>query len=238
MQFNDTTNKQGIIQHIDFLLFGNGSVFHKAYSLEDRTRNSNLAFDEAVTRLMKADPNWQWDDSNNTTLPIAETDLNPNQDNYGFASELMVIRRVRVKDKQGNFRTLDPVQRTELNDSQLKATGVPRHYYKIGRSVLPVPIPDYGADKGLEVQFQRGANYFNSNDTTKTPGFDQTFHEYIPVVASLKYAISKNMNTKITTLTNEKQRIEQAMMEHYERRAPDQRPRMRPAGTNIRQFGL
>ena len=56
MQFSDTTNYDGLIQDIDFLLFGDGGTFNSNYSLKDRTRNINITYDEAVSELFKADP--------------------------------------------------------------------------------------------------------------------------------------------------------------------------------------
>jgi len=54
MQFNDGTNYSGIINDVDFLLFGDGSTFNSDYSLVDRTRNINIVYDEAVAELFKS----------------------------------------------------------------------------------------------------------------------------------------------------------------------------------------
>ena len=238
MQFNDTTDYTGIIQHIDFLLFGDGTTNNTDYALEDRTRNINLAQDEAVAELFKADPNFIWDDTTNTDFPIAKLDLTANQDHFTVPDASLVVHRFRVKDPNGEWQTLTPKLRRELSDSELDDTGTPSKYYKIDNAFFPVPIPDYGATSGIEVEFQRGANHFDSTDTTTEPGFASIFHEFLPVSAALKYAIANGMSEKIKTLSAEKERIKQSMREHYQLRSPDERPKMRIKSKDQKAYGL
>jgi hypothetical protein len=69
MEFNPTSKEDSLIGDIDFLLFGDSSTLNTDYSLVDRTRNINIAYDETVSELFKADPNFMWDDTTNTDLP-------------------------------------------------------------------------------------------------------------------------------------------------------------------------
>src|SRR4051812_43738553 len=101
MKFNPTNKSQSIVADIDFILFGDGETFNSAYSLADRTRNVNIAWDEAVSELYKADPNHKWDDTTNTDLPFATTDLVAGQDHYTLLDSALVIWRVRIKDTNG-----------------------------------------------------------------------------------------------------------------------------------------
>ena len=227
MQFSDTATKQGLLEDIDFLLFGNSSVFNTDYSLVDRTRNINIVWDEAIAELYKADPNHKWDDTTNTDLPFATLDLTANLDHYDLLDSALVIHRVRMKDTNGELKTLIPVLRSELTDDELNSTGEPEKYYKIGGVVFPIPVPDYGATSGVELEFQRGANHFVSTDTTKTPGFASQFHQFLSVGASLRYAVSNGLKNKIAQLRAEKESIRNAMREHYERRSPDEKPKLK-----------
>ena len=238
MVFNDETNKQGLIQDIDFLLFGKGDVFNDNYSLEDRTRNINIMYDEAVIELLKADPNWQWDDKNSNKLPIVWGDLQGGRDHYTFPVDLSIIHRLRVKNKQGNFTTLTPVSRRELSDTQLKSKGTPHCYYKLDNSVFTVPVPDYSSTKGIEIQIQRGAEHFNINDTDKEPGFQGKFHQYLSVGAALRYALANNMDNKAQNLSVIKEGIKADMNAFYERRAKDKMPNLETEKRNIKHFGL
>lgn len=226
MYFNSSDKSNSIIADIDFLLFGTSETLNDAYTLVDRTRNVNIVLDETVAEMFKADPNWDYDDTSNTNFPIATTDLNSGQDNYSFPDSTLVINRVRIKDSQGNLVTLEPVSRAELSDTELRATGSPNKFYKKGGSFFPVPIPDYGYDEGVEVEFQRGANHFASTDTTVAPGFNSLFHQILSVGAALRYAVGNGMREKVSFLSGLRAEITKNIREHYQTRSKDEKPRI------------
>lgn len=236
--FNGTDKSNSLIADIDFLLFGDGETFNTDYSLVDRTRNINISEDEAIVELYKADPNHKWDDSNNSDLPIATTDLVANQDHYPLLDSALVLHRVRIKDSNGEYVTLDPVNRRELTDDELEATGSPEKYYKVGGAIFPVPIPDYGATDGVELEFQRGSNHFATTDTSRTPGFNPQFHQFLSINAALRYALSNGMKNKTTYLKGEKESILTKMREHYQLRAMDEPPKFQLKRPNIAKYGL
>ena len=121
------------------------------YPLADFTRNANFALDRVSSLIMK------WDDTNNTDLPIATTSLVASQQDYGIAVGHLKVLKVRIKDQQGNWVSLDPINRRDLTDSQLTTTaGDPKRYDKVGNSLFLYPKPSYASSGGLEVQFQRG----------------------------------------------------------------------------------
>jgi hypothetical protein len=236
--YSDTIHYQGIIQDIDYLLWGDGKTFNPSYSLEDRTRNINGRYDEITSLLFRADPRWKWDDSNYENLPIGTTELKANQENYAFGDPLLVISKLRVKDRNGDYITLTPRAREELPDSILNGHGDPQYYYKIGNAVFPVPIPDYGMDEGFEITFQRMANYFVSTDTDKMPGFAPNFHRYLSIGAALDHAIANGMTEKINVLTAMLEVKKKEIDEHYNRRSADERPKLTLKRQSVRHFGL
>lgn len=227
MQFNPTDKSNSIIADIDFLLFGDGSTLNTDYSLIDRTRNVNKAWDEAVAELYKADPNYKWDDTSNADFPLATLAITSGLDHYTLLESALVIHRVRMKDSGGTLRTLSPVERRELSDSDLNATGSPSKYYKMGGAIFPVPVPNYGAAGGVEIEFQRGANHFTTADTDDSPGFNSQFHHYLSIDAALRYAVSNGLREKTAQLRADKEAVRKAMVEHYERRSPDARPQLK-----------
>lgn len=237
MMFSDSSNYTGLLNDIDFLLFGDGTTFNTDYSLEDRTRNINISLDEAVAELFKADPNFMWDDTTNEDFPIATLNLEA-QDHFTIPDASLVVHRVRIKDQNGKWITLTPKMRRELTDAELEETGTPSKYYKIDNAIFPLPIPSYTYSGGIELEFQRGANHFVSTDTTKTPGFNPQFHQFLSVNAALRYAVANGMTKKISTLAAEKERIKMSMREHYQLRSPDERPRLRLRAGNYRRYGL
>ena len=234
MQFNSTDKSISIVADIDFLLFGTGETFNSDYSIADRTRNVNQSLDEAVSELFKADPNFMWDDTTNVNFPIATASMVANEDHITIPDYSLVIHRVRTKDKNGNWKTLNPKLRRQLSDEQLTSTGEPVNYYKIDNALFFSPIPDYSVTSGVELEFQRGANHFNIYDTTKEPGFNPQFHEFLSISAALRYAIANGMKEKVNILTNEKERVRIQMRSHYQMRSPDERQRL---SIKLRQQG-
>jgi len=227
MQFNPTDKSISLIGDIDFLLFGDSTTLNTAYALVDRVRNVNIEWDEALTILYRADPNYKWDDVSNTDFPIATITLTSGLDHYTMLDSAQVIHRVRAKDLNGSWVTLDPVLRRELSDSELEATGTPKKYYKSDGAIFPVPIPNYGYSAGFELEFQRGGNHFVTGDTTKEAGFNSQFHQFLSVGAALRYALANGMDEKIKLLQQQKTAIADAMREHYEMRSPDEHPKLK-----------
>lgn len=239
MKFNPTSEPENsIVSHIDFLLFGRSDTFNDSYALADRTRNINIAWDEIIVKLYRADPNHLWDDYNNVNFPIATTTLIANQDHYDLLEAKLVVHRVRIKDNTGTYKTLTAVQRRELTDQELSETGVPNKYYKIGGAIFPVPVPDYGYDAGLEVQFQRGANHFDTDDTTRSPGFNPQFHHLLSVKAAKVYALANGLTEKVNMLHQMEVDLEAKLLEYYQLRSPDERPRLKLKRNNQSAYGL
>lgn len=238
MVFSDTSTFQGLVQDIDFLLFGSSAVQNTDYSLADRVRNINTTWDEAIVELYKADPNNKFDDTTNTDFPLATLPLVAGQDHYALLDSALVIHGVRIMDQNGAFKTLTPVLKSQLGDSELNATGTPDKYYKMGGAVFPVPIPNYGYAGGVELEFQRGGNHFTAASTTASPGFNPQFHRFLSLGAALDYAIANGMQKKISNLGAQKEAMRLKMIEHYQRRSPDLKPKFSLRTGNTGRFGL
>jgi len=238
MQFNPTNKANSIIGDIDFLLWGDSATLNTDYTLSDRTRNINLMLDEVVSELHKADPNYLWDDLTNTDFPSATLALTTGQDHYTLLDSALVIHRVRMKDAGGTMFTLKARLKSEFSDSQLNSSGgTPEGYYKIGQAVFPVPVPNYGYNAGVELSFQRGANHFTIDTTNTSPGFNPQFHQYLSIGASHRYAVANGLVKKASTLKTMKDAVQASILEHYQRRSPDDRVRLRLKRKNNR-YGL
>ncbi len=236
MQFNDTTNYQGLIQDIDFKLFGNGSVFNSSFSLEDRTRRINEAINKVIAIIFRNDRRWKYDDFNHTDMNIFYADLVQGQQDYEVSgAEFMTIDEVSVKDKDGKYQILKPMVREQGNSQHLQDMedgdpAIPQYYTKNGNSVMLYPRPDLNhltAVEGFMVRGKRLPSYFLATDTTKKAGFNPLFHEFLTTSAAGDGAMSLGMNTKATQLKAEAQRIELEIGEHYVLRAEDDKPRMK-----------
>lgn len=203
------------------------------YPLADFTRNANFALDRVSSLIMK------WDDTNNTDLPIATTSLVASQQDYGIAVGHLKVLKVRIKDQQGNWVSLDPINRRDLTDSQLTATaGDPKRYDKVGNSLFLYPKPSYASSGGLEVQFQRGASYFATTDTTKTPGFATHFHRLVSLYAALDYCETNDFDKRAAKIRANIQTLEAELITHYSSRDLDAKISLKIQNEDYGQIGL
>lgn len=202
----------------------------------DFVRNANLWLDLVTGYIMEFDGSWKWDDANRTTLPIGTGNLVSDQDNYSVSVGYLKLIRVRVKDQNGNWITLKPIQRRSLSDSDLAASGTPTSYYKLGNSIFLTPIPNYALTGGIEIQVQKGGVYFTTDDTTKEPGYAPHLHRLNSLGPALDYL---DINGPIARANAVRARIGVCpkngqpgsgllglLAEHYSSRDYDQAPRL------------
>lgn len=185
---------------------------------------ANNALERMVSLINAADGRWQFDDTNNTDLPIATTDLVLNQQDYSLATSHLEITRVELKDASGNWQLLQPIDQTDVYNQSLtdfmKTTGTPVYYDKLANSVFLYPTPNYAQSGSLKLYFERGPNYFLTSDTSKQPGFNTLFHDLIPMWIAYNFAIA-NGKKNASLLLTEIQRKEDALTEYYALRAHD-----------------
>lgn len=222
MVFSDTTTKQGIIEDIDF----NCDSDTNTYPVADKTRNVNRAMDKAVSLIFDSDGIWEWDDSNQTDLPIATTSLVSSQADYSFAVTHLKITRVMVKNSSGKWQIVQPFDITEdasltfLQDNN--NVGTPMMYDKRANSIFLSPTPNYASSGGLKIYFQRPSTYFTVADTTKEPGFAAIFHRYLSLCASYDFCAVKGL-PKASQFKNDIKEMETAIQKFYGKRNRDDR---------------
>lgn len=186
MRINDSSNQHLSLYHDCLYLAGASSTEYPFNP--DYVRNANLAMDLVSGYIMRFDSTWSWRDHNRTTQPIADGDLTSGQSVYPLTLGHLKVLRVRVKDSDGNYHTLKPRSRRSLNDDELAATGVPTSYSKQGASIVLNPTPDYSVSTtGMELECQQPVDYFDTDDTTKEPGFAQPFHRLISLLPALDF---------------------------------------------------
>lgn len=179
--------------------------------------------DSVVSLIFEYDQKWEWDDANNSDLPIATTSLVASQSDYSIPVTHLKILKLRIKDANGNWISIDPVDRNVLSDAELNALpSTPRKYDKVGNSIFLYPAPNYAYSGGLEVQFQRGGSYFVASDTTKVPGFASIFHRLISLPAARDYCVINNP-TRLVSINNEITRVEAKIASFFADRNKDEK---------------
>jgi hypothetical protein len=236
MTFNNTTNKDGILQDCEFWLFSSnyGQITNDTNLLKTFTALSNRALDSVVTTVFESDDRWEFDDTTYTDYPIATTDLFNSQRDYVLSVSHLKVTRVEAKDDQGDWYKLKPIDLVDIQqarDEFMKEDGQPMYYDKIANSVFIYPASNYDSTGGLRVYYQREPNYFLSTDTTKEPGFSSILHRLIPLKACYDYAVANNLTDKITTLNNAILVKTEELKKFYGRRNKDEVLKIIPRDT-------
>lgn len=245
LQFSNTTTKGGLIQSVEDKLFGKyGDISSNPDMLLRFTRYINEGLNRVVSLILKSDGRWQFDDQNNTDLPIGTTSLvttpGAEQQDYTFDVSHLKILNVEVKDNNGQWHTLIPIDQSDLQNTNvtdfMSEPGLPLYYDKLGSSVFLYPPPlaaDVTEANGLKVRFQRPPSYFVSTDTTKTPGFNSLYHELVALIAARDYAFDKTLSCAegLASRVTEK---EQDLIEDYTIRNKDEKTKLSALGTRDR----
>lgn len=194
----------------------------------------NAANNRVASLILKADDRWQWDDTNQSDLPIATTSLVSGQKDYSVATTHLTIDRVEVKDASGNWIALEQIDQQSLKRGKLTAltehqetSGTPNQYDVIGSSIFLYPTPNYSQSASLKVYFTRGPSEFTSGQLTAgtaSPGFNSLFHELIPLWVAYDYAVANGLNTTSAFLASIQLR-EKDLWDFYGLRNRDMRPR-------------
>ena len=205
-------------------------------------RRVNAAYEQVIGKIIGIDGTWQFDDSNFTNLPIAVTDLVDDQQDYSFDVTQLNIERVEVKDINGLWYLLSPIDKSQVTmalGEYLKTKGLPDQYDKNGESIFLYPPPSSNMVtlvSGLKVYFQRTASIFTSAEVTtgtKVPGFASPFHMLICYMAAIPYCATYKKD-RVPLYLAEIQRIEADMLAHYALREKDIRKQLTMSGISFR----
>lgn len=229
MDFNNSSTEEGLIQEINRICNASDAT----YSLKAKTARINMALDRFFTLAFRADGRWSFDDMNQTAPPIQSINLVANQSRYeldDFASEIINVLRVEIKDENGNGVLLRPLSLEEIRedyDEFWETAGTPVGYLKIGEFIDLKPAPSYSSTSGLTLYFERNKDPFVSTDTTKDPGIPSVFHGYLARHASLPFLIEKG-KPQANAIKQLVMEDEAAITEHFAHRDKDVPMRLVP----------
>ena len=224
LQFNDTSTMLGLCQETDSIC----NTDSTNYIIADKVRRANIALGDFADIALAADNRWQFDDSNNTDMPIGTTDLVSGQTDYSFDSDMLKILKVECKDSAGNWIELVPIDRSDVTTPLIetyKTAGIPEYYDKFASSLFLYPAASYASDDGLRVSYQRDMNLFTASDTTKQAGIPSIFHKYIALKMAEPY-LRDNAKANYVAVRNEILDYEtNKIPEFYSKRDKDEEPR-------------
>lgn len=198
MQFFDSTNGTGLCQDTDFLVGTNSDSYTRA----NKARNMNNWLRTLVAWIWEVNDDWQYDDSNLATLPIATTNMVAAQKDYELPT-IAKIERCEVMDNNGDWVIVKPIdwkQVTETAMEEFRETdGLPEYYDMVGNSLMLYPAPsatDCTLANGLKIYVERDIDAFSSTDTTQEPGVPDNFHRILSLGAAMDYCLAKGLMDK------------------------------------------
>lgn len=244
--FNDTsTYYKGIVQQYEKEIGANqGDISGNTQKLKEFTADANLAFDDFTKLALEASGTWQWDDSNQTDLPFATTNIVSGQRDYAFTLDgssnlILEIEKVAILTSATatTYQELEPIDAQSTPDNNFiignTTTGTPGVYDKTGNAISLDPIPGYNATNGLKVFFSREASYFVYTDTAKKPGVPGIFHRWFAIRPAEDYA-RRNSLTNYPLLRAERMQMEKDIEAYFGRREKDVRHRITTKGISFR----
>ena len=247
MQYNETTNKSGILQECERWVFGGdyGAITNSTNRLATFTSHSNLAVSEIITEILKVDERFQFDDGNYTDLPIATRTLSDGQQDYGFDVTQIKITGIDVLGADGVYYPLTAVDIHDIRKygkgkalTEYKGTdGKPLEYDVSSNSIFLYPAPATGfvtMAKGMKLYYQRDGVAFETTDTSVVPGIPSLFHELVAVKASNRYAKQNSMTEKARELDAIEFKLLENLREWYSNRHTEEEPRLVPMVENNR----
>lgn len=231
MVFSDTTSYTGIIQEIERLTdLGIGTISGSTADLKNFTAMCNNENRRIWATIFRATGNWEYDDSNNSDLPEATTDLVSGTAKYALPSTALTAQRIEVKDSAGLWIQLRPFTKQIIAtglDEFMDTAAIPEYYRLIGGTIELYPAPSYNSTNGLKVYFDRDSYDFSTSDTTRTPGFASPYHKLLPLKVSIEWLdIKQPTSQTLPGLRAKEQRLELDLVNYYSTRWKDYKPRI------------
>jgi hypothetical protein len=215
------------------------------FPLEKKARAANKVTKLIWTWIYKAYGGWQYDNSSNTTLPIALANIQLGQTDYDIPQGAKTIRGVDVLPSATAtvYQPLILITEEEIRDMgyseasfQSTTTGTPKYYRPIGDSFKVYPAANYSVTNGMQVSVDRNDNVYTAtgNDTLE-PGFDANYHEAVGVGMALEYAKINHLSSA-TDLQGDMDSYKEAITKDYSSRLQQKYPARMTARDEVAEY--
>jgi hypothetical protein len=193
---------------------------------------------EIGNRIINADGTWQFDDSNYTDLPVGSGTLTATQDLYTFAAEFLDFLWAKVKNADGTWSMLKPIDQSGLTypyEDLLTDDGLPIYVDKVADDtirLLPAPAAaDVYDGVNIKFGFKRKTKAWEQSDIdtgTREPGFALNH-----IIMAYELALPEAIKYKKDRVGIYERKIDKLMKEiinHYGQREKDKPKVIRTRG--------
>lgn len=234
MQFSDTTNKNGLIQKVEFYAnLGDGAVSGNSTLLKQVTQSINDWQNKIITMILASQDDWDFDDSSATDYPVATTPLVAGQRDYTFPTSLnlLKVKRIDVTYDGTNWYRAEMFDSGEIglgmgNDANTDARyskNKPAYDLKSNAIWLypEASSADVSAGATVRVEFQRDVTQFASTDTTAKSSLPLAFQPMIAQGAAYEFCAANELPGRAQGLLLMLQDGEARLKQFYGRRDND-----------------
>ena len=235
MQFHPSSvhpssGSQGIADDVYFLT-GTDST---SFPIADLVRITNKVCHRLGLLAWKSDNQWDFDDSNQTDLPIATDDLVDDQEDYAIPTTTFDIKGVDIKDSSGNWVKLKYLTHKQIHGAIsefMETKGTPAYYLLEGASIRLKPAPDITmttASEGLKIHMARDITEFATSSTTTEPGFPESLHQLVSNEIALEYTGINGLKDKFEYLSAKVGEGRQAFIDYFSHRGGEVKTTLKP----------
>lgn len=200
-------------------------------------RRVNAAYEQVIGWIINADGTWQFDDTNYSDMPVGTGTLVEGQESYTFASEYLDIEQISVKNVNGDWIVLKPLDVKEFKEIAIEeyfgATGIPEYYDKIGDTINLYPAPTSTSvtlASGLKIRFKRTADLYTSAQVTtgtKEPGFASPYHIILPYMMAVPFCMAYKKD-RVPLYEKKVMELKNEIIDFYGLREKDKRKNLEP----------
>jgi hypothetical protein len=235
INFSNTTDKNGLIQYVEYYTgLDDGDISGNPTLLKQVTGLINNWYGIVIGDILNADGRWEYDDTNHTDQPVITTALVAGQKDYTLtiddnSAQVLEILRVEIKDTAGNWILLKPIDQRDITmgyNEFMEESGIPRYFDVIGATINLFPTPNYSQDASLKAHIKREGSYFASTDTTKKPGFASPYHIILALGAAYDFGLAKG-KANVQALRQEIEQRRAELVAFYSRRNKFEQPTFR-----------
>jgi hypothetical protein len=232
MEFRNTTDRIGIVDLLEDLTDSQSTEISN-YTIEVKTRDINMAFDDYQNFVKSVAGTWQADDTSHTKYPNVKFNLVSGQQDYSFTvdeqgNQVQDIYRVEMKKADGTWTVLSYINEMD-EDTALStieaSSGTPTEWFISANGIFLKNPPNYSSTLGLRMFYTRSPSYFVDTDDTKTPGIPNGHHKYLAWKPAYWYWLPKDTQ-RAQAYLNEVLRLEDSIKNEYSQRIRAQKNRM------------
>ncbi len=231
LYFSSSGDGQGIVEQVRSFM----RVDSTQWPVAKIVASVNNYLDLVTGFAIGADRRFQFDNTNQTKLPIGTTNLVANQANYSFltdeqGNQIVTLTRIDIQDPNGVWRQLKLIDQVDITgfglDSTLATPTLPMYYDKVADNIIRLyPAPATSVSNGLKFYFQRTGPYFTAASTTTTTGFSALLDRGFIMSAALDGAITLGLSN-LNTIEGEMQKEHTKLIQYFADRDNDQDTRI------------